>query len=52
MKLDFLHGQEVKIEERCRNDIAVIRMSKKDERLRDEYEKNLGLSDLNKILTR
>jgi hypothetical protein len=51
MKLDFLHGQEVRIEESCRYYIAVIRMSKKDKRLRDEYEKHLGLSDVNNVLT-
>jgi hypothetical protein len=37
MKLDLLHGQEVRIEVSCRLYIAVIRMSKKDERLCDKY---------------
>ena len=29
-KLEFLHGQGVRIEERCRRYIAVSRISKKD----------------------
>jgi hypothetical protein len=51
MKLDFLHRQEARCEESCRHYITVIRMSKKDERFRDKYEKHLGLSDVNKVLS-
>jgi len=51
MKLDFLHRQEVRIEESCRHHIAVIRISKKDERLLDKYEIHLVLSNVNKVLT-
>jgi hypothetical protein len=51
MELDFLHGQEVRIEESCRHYIAAITIRKKDEKLRDKYEKHLVLSDVNKVLT-
>jgi hypothetical protein len=51
MKLDFLLRQGVRIEESCRHFLAVIRISKKDENLCDEYEKHLGIPDVNNVLT-
>jgi hypothetical protein len=51
MKLDFLHGQGVRIGESCRHFIAVIRISKNDEKPYDEYEKHLGISDVNNVST-
>jgi ubiquitin C-terminal hydrolase len=51
MKLDFLHGQGVRIEECYRHFIAVVRISKNDENLCDECEKHLRAPDVHNVVT-